>query len=97
MQTSPTDMRRGAAPEAPLSMVCFYAYGYKGRPMDAVRAPFATPESGDGLLGRLARIDGRLYRIVSILRQIQGPIVAGEMIGVEVGAPIAGLPPSSQP
>jgi len=90
-------MRRGAPPEAPLPIVCFYAYGYKGRSMYAVRAPFATPESGDGLIGRLARIDGRLYRIVSILRQIQGPIVAGEMIGVEVGAPVAGLPPNPQP
>ncbi len=52
--------------------------------MYAVRAPFAMSQTGEGLVGRVARIEGKLYRILAILRQIAGPITAGEMIGVEV-------------
>ena len=54
--------------------------------MYAVRAPFAMPGTGEGLVGRLAGIEGRLYRVLSILRQIGGPIAAGEPIGIEVSA-----------
>ena len=52
--------------------------------MYAVRAPFAMPGTGEGLLGRVAAIEGKPYRVLSILRQIDGPIAAGEPIGVEV-------------
>jgi hypothetical protein len=75
--------------DAAIDLYCFYAYGYGGRTMYAVRAPFATPN--EGLVGRVARIEGKLYRIVSVLRQIGGPIAAGEPIGVEV-SPVTHMP-----
>ena len=54
--------------------------------MYAIRAPFAMPETGEGLVGRLARIQGKLYRVVAIMREIGGPIAAGDPIGVAAQA-----------
>lgn len=71
----------------PLPLECFYSYGYKGREMRAVRAPFTTTGEAAHLVGRLAEIDGATYEIVAIARQISGPIAKGEPIGVEVRRP----------
>jgi hypothetical protein len=62
----------------------FYSYGYQGRTMMAVRAPFATTGDGAGLIGRIVRIGGVCFEARSIGRQISGPIAVGEPIGVEV-------------
>jgi hypothetical protein len=74
-----------------LDLESFYSYGYKGRPMFAVRAPFATTGEAPDIVGRIARIAGRRYEIVAISRQISGPIAKGEPIGVEVRA-VTGAP-----
>ena len=81
--------------ETAISPFCFYAYGRQGRTMYAIRAPFAAPASGEGLIGRRVRIEGKLGRGVSILRQIDGPIAAGDPIGVEVSAVDQDLPDGS--
>jgi hypothetical protein len=86
MNASTRDLQNAQALETAIGLFCFYAYGYKARAMYAVRAPFAMSEAGEGLIGRLARIHGKLYRVVSIMRQIDGPIAAGDAIGVEVSA-----------
>ena len=67
-----------------LDLDIFYAYGYQGRSMMAVRAPFAMAGDAPDLVGRIARIGGARYEIVSVSRQITGPIAAGEPIGIEV-------------
>jgi hypothetical protein len=72
------------SPDAVLDLHGFYAYGYGGRVMHAVRAPFAMADAEQSLVGRAARIEGKLYRIVSVLRQIGGPVAAGEPIGLEI-------------
>jgi hypothetical protein len=77
-----------SAADAVLVLGAFYPYGYGGRVMYAVRAPLSAPDASEALVGRVADIEGRLYRIVSVLRQIGGPVAAGEPIGVEV-SPVA--------
>ena len=67
-----------------LELESFYAYGYRGRRMFAVRAPFATQADGRGLVGRTARIAGARYEIVAVSRQTTRPITEGESIGIEV-------------
>ena len=67
-----------------LQLDLFYAYGHAGKSMMAVRAPFATSGEAPDLIGRAAVIGGARYEIVSIARQITGPIAKGEPIGVEV-------------
>lgn len=62
----------------------FYHYGYDGKEMIAVRAPFALSAGADEIIGQRARIDGCHYRILSMKRQIHGPVPAGEPIGLEV-------------
>lgn len=59
----------------------FYSYGYKGKSMPAVRAPFAT--SATDLTGRIARVDGRRFEILSVARMASGPIARGKPTGVE--------------
>ena len=86
MKAAPGDRNSAKAGETAIGLFCFYAYGYRERAMYAIRAPFAMPETGEGLVGRLARIQGKLYRVVSIMRQIGGRIAAGDPIGVEVSA-----------
>lgn len=74
----------GPQPDAVLNLSAFYAYGYGGRVMYAVRAPVPMADAEQSLVGRIAGIEGKLYRIVSVLRQIGGPVAAGEPIGVEI-------------
>ena len=74
------------APPTALQLECFYAYGYRGRAMFAVRAPFAMDGAAQELIGKKALIDGVLREIVAVSRQISGPIAKGEPIGVEARA-----------
>ena len=67
-----------------LHLDLFYAYGYAGKSMMAVRAPRAMTGDAPALIGRVAWIGAARYKIVSIARQITGPIAMGEPIGVEV-------------
>jgi len=78
---------------ADLDLENFYAYGFRGKTMMAVRSPFATTGDAPDLIGRTARIGGARYEIVSLSRQISGPIAKGEPIGVEVRA-LAGAGPA---
>jgi hypothetical protein len=64
----------------------FYRYGYKGREMLAIRAPFAMSADGAELIGRLIESDEGRFVVVSIARQISGPIHLGEPFGVELRA-----------
>jgi hypothetical protein len=62
----------------------FYCYGYKGRDMIAVRAPFAMSARADEMIGREVEVAGRRYVALGVARQISGPIAKGEPIGIEV-------------
>jgi len=77
---------RSVSTQDELELEAFYPYGFGGREMIAVRAPFATSHEAPDLVGRIARVDGRRYEILAISRQISGPIAKGEPIGVEVRA-----------
>ena len=79
-----TGEKDAGAQEAAIPLFAFYAYGYRGRFMYAVRSPFPMPGTGEGLVGRVAGIEGKLYRVLGIWRQLDGAIAAGEPIGVEV-------------
>lgn len=70
-------------PEA-IRLEAFYAYGYKGREMIAVRAPSAMSTEASEIIGRAVQIDARRYLVLAVERQVVGPIHAGEPIGVEV-------------
>lgn len=70
----------------PITLECFYAYGYRGRSMMAVRAPFATGAEACELIGRIVQIEGVAYRALAVFRQVSGPIAVGEPIGLEVRA-----------
>lgn len=70
-----------------LEVEFFYAYGYQGRDMYAIRAPFATTADAPDLIGRRVRLNGTVMRITAISRQISGPIARGEPIGIEI-APV---------
>ncbi|WP_292533661.1 hypothetical protein [Methylocystis sp.] len=72
------------AGEAPLAVEAFYRYGYRGRAMLAIRAPFAMGADGGEIIGRVIEADGRRYVVVSIARQVSGPIHRGEPFGVEL-------------
>ena len=73
-------------PSSEITLEPFYAYGYRGRSMMAVRAPFAMSSDASELVGQIARIDGAPYRVLGVWRQISGPIAKGEPIGLEVRA-----------
>ncbi len=62
----------------------FYSYGYQGREMIAVRAPFAIAAGASEIIDRRVRVGQQRFRILAVWRQIQGPIAAGEPIGIEV-------------
>ena len=62
----------------------FYSYGYDGKDMMAVRAPFSMTADADEIIGQRVRIGALYYRVLAVRRQIHGPIPAGEPIGVEV-------------
>ncbi len=68
----------------PLDLDIFYPYGFQGREMIAVRAPHAMSEKAAGLVGRTLRMEGALYIILGVHRQISGPIAAQEPVGLEV-------------
>ncbi len=70
--------------EAPIAVDAFYRYGYGGRQMVAIRAPFAMGADGADIIGRTIEADGRRYVVASIARQISGPIHRGEPFGVEL-------------
>ncbi len=72
------------AAEAPIAVEAFYRYGYGGRRMLAIRAPFAMGGDGVDIIGRVIEADGRRYVVASIARQISGPIHQGEPFGVEL-------------
>ncbi len=72
------------AAEAPIAVEAFYRYGYGGRRMLAIRAPFAMGGDGADIIGRVIEADGRRYIVASIARQISGPIHQGEPFGVEL-------------
>jgi hypothetical protein len=79
----------GEAPiagEPPIMVEAFYRYGYKGREMLAIRAPFAMSADGAEIIGRLIESDEKRYVVASIARQISGPIHHGEPFGVELRA-----------
>lgn len=73
-------------PPPEITLEAFYAYGYQGRSMIAARAPFAMSGDAPELVGRTVGIDGALYRVAGVFRQISGPIAQGEPIGLEVRA-----------
>mgnify|MGYP000887922821 FL=1 len=72
------------ASSSAIALECYYAYGYRGRAMMAVRAPFAMSGDAPELVGQTVSIGGAPYRVVGVWRQISGPIAKGEPIGVEV-------------
>jgi hypothetical protein len=74
------------AGEPPIMVEAFYRYGYKGREMLAIRAPFAMSADGAEIVGRLIESDDKRYVVASIARQISGPIHHGEPFGVELRA-----------
>ncbi|KAF0120262.1 MAG: hypothetical protein FD148_3581 [Methylocystaceae bacterium] len=74
------------AGEAPIVVEAFYRYGYRGRSMLAIRAPFAMGADGAEIIGRAIETGARRYVVVSIARQISGPIHSGEPLGVELRA-----------
>jgi hypothetical protein len=71
---------------ADIELESFYAYGYQQRSMIAVRAPSAMANDAAELVGRVALIAGRRYRVLAVARQITGPVAKGEPIGIEVSA-----------
>lgn len=74
-----------ASKDAPIAVEAFYAYGYKGRRMLAIRAPFAMGADGAEFIGHVIEANARQHVVVAIARQIYGPIHQGEPIGVELG------------
>lgn len=61
----------------------FYRYGYKGREMVAIRAPFALSAYSE-IIGRKIRIGGVEHFVRGVWRQISGPVQKGEPIGLEI-------------
>ncbi len=68
----------------PLDLDIFYPYGFQGREMFAARAPHAMSEKADGLVGCKLRVNGKIYSIIAVHRQVSGPIAAQEPVGLEV-------------
>ncbi|WP_424360120.1 hypothetical protein [Methylocystis parvus] len=69
----------------PIEVEAFYRYGYRGREMIAIRAPFAMSADSE-IIGRNVRVGASVHHVMGVLRQISGPIQKGEPIGVEVAA-----------
>jgi len=69
--------------EEPISVEVYYHYGYKERDMIAIISPFAMSADASEIIGRTVLVDGRPRRVLSIARQISGPIAKGEPIGIE--------------
>ncbi len=71
-----------------LALEAFYPYGYKGREMIAVAAPFPMSGETPEIIGRRVAIAGACYRVLGVARQITGKIHKGEPIGLEVAVEI---------
>lgn len=71
------------AQDEPIEVEAFYRYGYRGRDMIAIRAPFAMSADAE-IIGRRVRVGDEAYRVKGVFRQISGPIQKGEPIGVEI-------------
>ncbi|KAF2989175.1 hypothetical protein OGR47_02435 [Methylocystis sp. MJC1] len=67
----------------PIEVEAFYHYGYRGRDMIAIRAPFAMSTDSE-IIGRRVLVGNTAHRVRGVFRQISGPIQKGEPIGVEV-------------
>jgi hypothetical protein len=70
--------------ESILNLEAFYPYGYKGREMIAVCAPFPMSGEAPEIVGRRVAIGDAVFRVLSVARQITGKIHKGEPIGLEV-------------
>lgn len=71
--------------DAPIEVETFYRYGYRGRDMMAIRAPFAMSTDAE-IVGKRLLADSVIFRVASVARQISGPIQKGEPIGVEIAS-----------
>ena len=67
-----------------LDLEIHYPYGYMGRQMIAIRSHAPMSAAAEGLVGKGLVWNGHGYRIVAVHRQFQGPIAAGEPLGIEV-------------
>jgi hypothetical protein len=76
--------------DEPIAVEAFYRYGYRGRDMIAILSPFAMSASASEIIGRIVSVDGGVYKVLGVSRQISGPIQKGEPIGVEVDEAAAG-------
>ena len=70
--------------EEPIELKAFYQYGYRGRDMIAIIAPFAMSADASQIIGRRVRIGAETHRVSAVARQISGPIAVGEPIGIEI-------------
>lgn len=61
-----------------------YFYGYRGKAMVAAPAPAAMPDNAKALIGEIVAVGTARYRVLSIQRQISGPVAKGEPIGIEI-------------
>jgi hypothetical protein len=61
----------------------FYRYGYEGREMVAIRAPFAMGAES-AFVGQIVRIGNEAYTVRAVARQVSGPIQKGEPLGLEI-------------
>jgi hypothetical protein len=71
------------ADDGPIAVEVFYRYGYQGRDMIAIRAPFTMPHDSE-LIGKRLCVSKDVFEVKSLLRQGSGWIQKGEPIGVEV-------------
>lgn len=86
--------RSEAAPSgAAMEIEVFYRYGYRGREMAAIRAPFDMSQEAE-LVGRVVRIGGETFVVRAVARQASGRIARGEPFGIEIAALTTGICPS---
>jgi hypothetical protein len=71
------------AASEPIEVESFYRYGYQGREMVAIRAPFAM-DSASAFVDRIVRIGNDAYTVRAVARQVSGPIQKGEPFGIEI-------------
>ncbi len=68
----------------PIDVESFYRYGYQGREMVAIRAPFAM-DSERVFVGQIVRIGNDACTVRAVARQVSGSIQKGEPLGIEIG------------
>lgn len=71
------------ADQEPIEVETFYRYGYRGRDMIAILAPFAMSADASEIIGRTVLVAGTPHRVTGVARQISGVIHKGEPIGIE--------------